>query len=128
MPWKPSAEVFDHYDSRLDDFRSRVGTLAAPSGQFFATVVLDRRVYCTQMGGRLWWRKFSEPLETFQGHIFCADGQYDDWVSSSQEEVLEDLADWRRGEFAYRGITYRVDWLDENASAQARKALLNAKH
>jgi hypothetical protein len=66
-------------------------------------------------GGHLWWRRWSEPDEQVHGYIEFTNGGFDDFVADA-ETLAEEIGDWQRGRFPYRGEVLRVSWLDDDAS------------
>jgi hypothetical protein len=83
------------------------------------TLYIRVETRCTQVGGHLWWRRWSEPAEGVHGFLVDAGGGFDDFVIGA-EALGDELADWNQGRFLYRGETLQVSWLDDDASQRAR--------
>ena len=79
---------------------------------------LNQRARSVQLGGALWWRRWSEPYEAVHGFMLL-DDQFSDWVASG-DELEENLREWGAGRFVYVGKTYRVHWLSDEDSAVVR--------
>lgn len=103
---------------RLDPYRERAGVLTDAAGREVGRLYLQVMREWTQVGGALWWRRWSPPHEAVHGFVLI-DGQFSDWVMQADE--LEDaIRDWDSGRDRYTGTTYGVRWLDDDASAVVR--------
>jgi hypothetical protein len=106
-------------DPRLDPYRERGGLLFRGDDQV-AALYVRVEAWWRQVGGFLWWRKWSAPTEGLTGFLQLADGDFDDFVIFDADELADELAAWNSDRFAYRGETLRVRWLDDAASRSLR--------
>ena len=118
VPWGPPTNEPVLADVRLDLYRKRGGILFRGTDQV-ATLYIRVETWCTQVGGHLWWRRWSEPAEGVHGFLVDAGGGFDDFVIGA-EALGDELADWNQGRFLCRGETLQVSWLDDDASQRAR--------
>ncbi|MEU8817972.1 hypothetical protein [Actinoplanes sp. NPDC048796] len=105
-------------DPRLDPFRERAGVLF-DEGEQVGLLFLRVESFWWQVGGHLWWRRWSGPGETVYGYLEFSHGGFDDFVEDL-DAVADELDDWRDGRFEYGGETYTVRWLDEEESRHVR--------
>lgn len=118
MPFRPLPVPRVEPDSRLDPYRERAGALFADDERF-GTLYLRVETWWTQLGGHLWWRRWSEPHEAVHGYIAYATGCFDDFVEDL-DTLADELEEWGRGRFPLRGEKLHIEWLDDAASRQAR--------
>lgn len=120
MPWRPPADAPEARDSRLDPYRDRAAVLRDEEG-VFATIYVRVETYWRRVGGHLWWRRWADPHEVLIGVMdFEHDGMHTDWLTGP-EHLDEELEDWGSGRFRYVGETYRLEWLDDEATRQVRE-------
>ncbi|GAA4609765.1 hypothetical protein GCM10023107_93310 [Actinoplanes octamycinicus] len=117
MPFRPPPGHADP-DPRFDPYRERAGVLA-DQGEPFGVLYLRFDTSWRQLGGHLWWRRWSEPREHVTGYLALNDGGFDDFVEDA-DTVAEELEYWDRGRFPYRGLLLTVEWLDDEGSRRAR--------
>lgn len=120
VPLRPPPERADP-DPRLDPYRERAGVLFQ-DGNEFGVVYLRVETFRWQTGGHLWWRSWSKPGEQIQGFIEFTNGRFDDFVEDA-DTLAEEIGDWQRGRFPYRGEVLRVSWLDDEESRRVRTAV-----
>ncbi|WP_250008793.1 hypothetical protein [Actinoplanes sp. M2I2] len=127
MPFRPPPGHADP-DSRFDPYRERAGALTN-QGEPFGVVYLRFGTCRWQLGGHLWWRRWSEPHEQVTGYLALNHGGFDDFVDDA-DIVVDELGDWDRGVFPYRGLLLTVEWLDGEVSRRARSETfgLDASH
>jgi len=53
------------------------------------------------------------------GYIELTSGRFDDFVEDAGT-VADEIGDWQRGDFPYRGEVLRVNWLDDEESRRVR--------
>ncbi|GIE85475.1 hypothetical protein [Actinoplanes regularis] len=107
-------------DPRLDPYRERAGLLSA-EGDDFGIIYLRIETCWWQTGGRLWWRRWSEPREQVHGYIVLTSGGFDDFVEDA-DTIADELDSWQDGRFPYRDEVLQVRWLDDEGSRHARVA------
>jgi hypothetical protein len=105
-------------DPRLDPYRERAGVLFRQNEQV-GVLYLRVGTWWQQVGGHLWWRRWSEPREQVEGYLAFTGGEFDDFVEDLPT-LGDELADWRMGRFLYRGELLHVTWLDDATSQQTR--------
>lgn len=119
MPWRPSRGDEEHQrDLRLDPYRERAAILTSRRAGD-ATLYVRVETWWTSTGGRLWWRRWSDPYEIPHGSMLFADGEFDDWLVG-RDELARDLADWQQDRLRYAGEDLEVEWLDAAASLHVR--------
>ncbi|BAL89735.1 hypothetical protein AMIS_45150 [Actinoplanes missouriensis 431] len=127
MPFRPPLSHAEP-DPRFDPYRERAGVLA-DQGEPFGVLYLRFDTCWSQRGGHLWWRRWSEPREQVTGYFALHYGGFDDFVEDA-DTFVEELDDWDRGLFPYRGLILTVKWLDDEGSRRARSDTfgLDASH
>jgi hypothetical protein len=111
----PQPEDVPH--PRLGPYRGRVGRITDREGAS-GLVHVDVDVSCTQLGGLLWWRRWSAWRECVVLFVEYPDGELHE-VFLEEGELEEEIDRWGRGEFRghpYRGeepTRYRLEWLDD---------------
>ncbi|GII26524.1 hypothetical protein [Planosporangium mesophilum] len=118
MPWSPPDNPPVVADARLDPYRERAGHLFRGADQVGA-VYIRVETWWTEIGGRLWWRRWSEPEEGVHGFLVDKGGAITDFLLDA-EHLDDELADWNQGRFMYRGEVLHVSWLDDDASQRVR--------
>ncbi|MGO4958426.1 hypothetical protein ACTQ49_14365 [Luteococcus sp. Sow4_B9] len=119
MPWKPPSSKTATRDPRLAMIRGKSAHLVDNQGRVIATMLLDGEEWVRQLGGHLWWRRWSQPQETLHGYLVFPDGTFSDWVDQPEDlhPTLGLLLDNR---FEWRSPTYLVRWLKGHEVAAAR--------
>jgi hypothetical protein len=135
MAWKPDWNKVET-DSRLDEFREALAEVTL-DGRIVGYLATQVDVRCTQSGGHLWWRRWSDYHEELTG--LCtrtvADSplrEWEDWIFDLKNgtSYLDDLRAGRYVERDYSDaamkqpwqeramVTYSLRWLsgDERAS------------
>ncbi|WIY05068.1 hypothetical protein QRX60_14950 [Amycolatopsis mongoliensis] len=117
MPWRPSS--WDAVPGRrFDPYRERAGRLFTDEGEAgFVFVRLSPAV--AQIGGALWWRRWSEPFEQVEEYYWLADGGFADTVTDAGD-LADEVRDWGSGRMSVAGETCRVEWLDDEKSRLVR--------
>lgn len=111
-------ETVRNPDRRLDAYRERAGVLTDADGRDVGLLYLQVMSEWTQVGGALWWRRWSPPHEAVHGFVLVGD-QFGDWVMGA-DELDDTIREWESGIDTYMGTTYGVRWLDDEASAVVR--------
>ena len=117
MPFRPAPGHADP-DPRFDPYRERAWR-ARGSGRAVRLLYLRFDTSWWQLGGHLWWRRWSAPREQVTGYLALNYGGFDDYVEDT-DTVVEELEDWQRGLYRYRGLLLTVQWLDDESSLHAR--------
>jgi hypothetical protein len=118
VPWRPPINQPVVRDARLDPYRERGGLLFRGTDQV-TTVYIRVEAVWTQVGGHLWWRRWSGPTEVIHEFHVTESGAFDDYVFGS-EAMDDELANWNLGRFLYGDELLQVSWLDDDASQQVR--------
>ena len=84
-------------DPRFDPYRERAGALSR-EGEPVGLLYLRFDTCWTQVGGHLWWRRWSEPKEQVSGCIVFSHGGFDDFVETT-DTLVDELEQWGRGLF-----------------------------
>ncbi len=117
MPYRPD---FSSHQPRpaLRRYQDRVGRLNRGKQEVGLVLALVES-YCEQVGGHLWWRRWSTPEDALNLWTII-DGKFSDsWVP---DEVIDDeLADYDAGRFAYYGEQLGVVWAEAEESKQLRR-------
>ena len=109
MPWSPSWPSIS--DPRLDPYRNRVATLER-DGVTVGHVLILAELLSTQVGGRLWWRRWStQELPMVFVEIVNGDS-FDDFVRDT--ELAYELRHWSRDEFPLFGELLTMCWLSQD--------------
>ena len=122
VPWKPpKAEAPPPH--RVDRYAFRAGELVGPHGEEAGYVLVLPMAYWTQIGGHLWWRRWSDPWVGADVWI-AADGvdpaYTDAWSSGSSLDEEIDL--WDSGRVIVgAGSLQAVRWLEAEASGIAAR-------
>jgi len=93
--------------------------LSDEAGGPAATIFMRMEVYWEQVGGFLWWRRWSSPSELPHGFVLFEDGVFDDFLDPI-DVVAQDVSDWSHGRFRYGGRDLQVEWLDDTESLRVR--------
>lgn len=118
MPWSPP-DGTEERDARLDPFRDRAGVVLDEVGQEVARVFLRAETAWLRTSGHLWWSTWSPPHESMRVWVRDDTGQVTERISAGAE-LERDLAEWTRDVFTTVDGTYRVTWLDDEASSLER--------
>ncbi len=114
MPRRPPAGP---PDGRLDPYRERGAGLYNESGDRIGTMFL-RVEQWSDVRGALFWKRFSNRREILHGYFLSTTGDFDDFLDDGLDD--DQLNDWSRGHFRWRGKVARIDWADTNKSLQIR--------
>jgi hypothetical protein len=118
MPWRSREEAVP--DPRIAPYRDRAAALLL-DGEHVGVLFAKEIQGAIQTGGHLWWRVFLPPVHTLELTVRIGEEDiYGCWVN---DDLEADLADWSRGVFTCNGVEYECRWLDEAASADARRLL-----
>jgi hypothetical protein len=117
VPWRPPLGDADP-DHRFDPYRERAGRLFSDEHEAgFVFVRLTSAVI--QLGGVLWWRRWSAPYEVVQEYYALSTGWFTDTVTDA-DDLADEVLDWSAGRLNLGGELYRVEWLDDEESTLAR--------
>ncbi len=98
--------------------------LTDPSGAAVGRVFLQVEQWAVQVGGHLWWRRWSPETSAVHGYIVFIDGRSPEWTDFVTLDGLEEqLRDWAVGDFQLYGVRHRVAWLDDVDSDMLRRDL-----
>lgn len=76
----------------------------------------------TQIGGHLWWTRWSPSEEFAILWIETPEGEdTDTWILP--DDLEDEVSDWDQGRFRLFGETYRLTWLDDLATEAMRREL-----
>ena len=126
MPWRPDFSlVGEHADPRLDGLRDRVAVIRRQDAVVLHMLVRSDFT-CTQTGGHLWWRRWSEPREFLVLLGEDPEGQLvlDHWLEG--DDLTDELVDWRQGRFRFRDECLDLVWVDGPEAAAIRAGLIGA--
>ncbi|MFB9323656.1 hypothetical protein [Cryptosporangium minutisporangium] len=119
MCWEvPPADPDGPSDPRLDVYRSRYAEVfdGGEARGYLATWV---QTWWTPQGP--WWRRrWTDPRELVVW-MWVADGALVDDGVIGRERLDEELANWSRNRFAYRGRYLRLKWLSGAEAAVVRR-------
>ena len=106
MPWNPRLDDVTP-DPRLDGYRDRVGLLHRGSA-LAGKLLVETEPYWEQVGGHLWWRRWSEAHEAVHGWLNLVDGDLRTDFLLVGEDLDEEVAAWRQGRFRHAGEVLAV--------------------
>lgn len=121
MSWRAFSETdpSDIPHERLEPFKHRVARLSDTHGAD-SFLYVDPSIARTQVGGHLWWRRWSDPHVVVFLYVRLSDGTLDELAL---EGVLLDaeIDAWERGEYVDEktGSIYALTWLDNADSIRA---------
>ena len=117
MPYRPD---FSSHVPRaaLGRYQERVGRLYRHEREVGSVLVLVQ-AFSSQVGGHLWWRRWSPPEDALKLWAIINGTFSDSWMP--EEVVNEELADYDAGRFAYYGEPLRVAWTDPTESKRLRE-------
>ena len=118
MRERPSGAARAPRDERLDPYRGRDAHLTNPQGERAGELFVDVEDFTIQVGGHLWWRRWSSPTEMLHGWIGLTDGTTTDFLIF--DGLDEALAEWATGTVDLYGTQYTVRWLDDHGSQLLR--------
>jgi hypothetical protein len=117
VPWRPPREDADP-DHRFDAYRERAGRLFT-DGREAGFVFVRLTSGAAQLGGALWWRRWSAPFEVVQEYYSLSDGRFTDTVTDA-DDLADEVLDWRAGRLSVGDEPYRVEWLGDEESRLVR--------
>ncbi|MFB9688332.1 hypothetical protein [Amycolatopsis plumensis] len=117
MPWHPPPGDADP-DHRFDPYRERAGRLFTDGGEA-GFVFVRLTTAAAQLGGALWWRRWSIPFEMVQEYYSLTDGRFTDIVTNA-DDLADELLDWSAGRLGVGNEVYRVEWLGDEESKLVR--------
>ncbi|AIJ26850.1 hypothetical protein [Amycolatopsis methanolica] len=82
-------------------------------------ILVEPEVWWTQVGGALWWRRWSAPR--YAAHVWMALPWLEIPFTDTfvDDGILEDeLDDWDAGRFMLQGETLAVEWLSPKESRE----------
>ncbi|NIH86595.1 hypothetical protein [Amycolatopsis granulosa] len=117
MSWRPP-DGSPPDNRRLERYRRRAGRVHRGSGGA-GLIFVEPEVRWTQVGGALWWRRWSAPH--YAAHLWMALP----WLGVSVTDTIVDarfleaeLADWDAGRFALHCESLAVEWLSLEESRE----------
>lgn len=118
----PEPEQVPH--PRLGPYRRRAGRITDSTG-CSGLIYVGVSVICTQVGGHLWWRRWSASREFVMLFMDYPDGRFDD--AFLVEDLDAEIDTWQHGEFLGHPFRddeeptrYRLEWLDDQETARVR--------
>lgn len=125
MPWSPT--VRHPPDPRLDAYRNRLASLYR-SGVLVGYLLVLTEYGAVQLGGHLWWRRWTSESEFVQPQVQLLDGTWWDFVVLD-EDLDRELDDWARGRFDLTGTeTLDLVWSSEQESVERVPAIFGLEH
>lgn len=120
MPRKPpDPDVV--LNPRLDPYRERAAELLSDKG-VVGWVYVEPVHVGTRLGGRLWWTRWGPPTEHLDLWVTTESDELNDlWIMDDQVDELIDH--WDRGRFVYADLDCGLRWLDDDRSAELRRAI-----
>jgi len=100
MSWRPPGADPDDLDPRLAPFRDRGGRLLRDDGTVAAELYLQSQVWW-QGRGWLWWKRWSEPVETVDAFVLDAHGHITAEYFVFGEGLDEELLQWSASTFEH---------------------------
>jgi hypothetical protein len=125
MPWNPPSASGEQ-DLRLAPYRDRAVALSR-DGVAVGLGYVRVELWWAQLGGRLWWRRWSPPLEVVHVEVELADGRFDDWLLDP-DDWADELDAWGRGRMSVLDDVVDARWLDDEASARLRVRRADPEH
>ncbi len=119
MPWSPP-EGDEERDRRLEPFRDRAGVVLDEVGQEVARVFLRAETSWLRTSGHLWWSTWAPPHEAVHVWVHDSSGRVSQRIAAGAD-LDRELAEWTRDVFTTADGTYRVTWLDDEASSRERE-------
>jgi hypothetical protein len=123
MPWSP--EWRNELDPRLDPYRNRMAALLRHHQTVGHVLFLTER-WSIQLGGILWWRRWSADRELAQPLVTMGRGDIFDQPLDEPELTLE-LDAWARNEFPLVGELLELQWLTTEEAVVAAPAVFGMK-
>ncbi len=72
-----------------------------------------------QVGGALWWRRWSEPSEQVEEYYDLPGFGFTDRVTEAAD-LADEVLEWGEGRLSAGEDTYHVEWLDDDESRRVR--------
>jgi len=116
MPHRPDFSQ-QRPDPRLDDYRQRVGRLHRGEAEV-GFLLVEVEPYYEQVGGRLWWRRWS-PVHDVLWEWAIVDGNHSDALVPDDAST-DVLRAYDAGHFDYYGEDLRVVWTRTEESKRLR--------
>ena len=107
MAWTPSFDAA--LDPRLDHWRNQMGRLTR-NGQVVGHVLLLTNMASTQLGGYLWWRRWSTPAEEVAPRVELIDGTSDE-LDADEVDIERAPTLWSTNQFSLFDEVLEVTWL-----------------
>lgn len=107
MTWSPDPTA--PRDVRFDRYRNRVAGLSR-GADVLGHVIFLTEVSSMLLGGHLWWRRWSLPLEVMAPRIQLADGRSSE-PSMEESDIEEELELWGKDQFALGDQVLGLSWL-----------------
>jgi hypothetical protein len=128
MPWKPPyAEP--PVPSRLAAYGNRVAEISK-YGRPVGSLLVEPEAYAEQLGGALWWRRWSE--YRWAAHLWLNLHGLDLSMHLTDtlvapEDLDTELTDWDANRFTLLGQLLTLRWLDPDESARVAQAEWNTE-
>lgn len=128
MPWNPPLAE-PPVPPRLAAYAHRVAEMLT-DGRPVGFLLVEPETYTEQVGGALWWRRWSEVR--WAAHLWLTLPGLNLGVDATDtliapEDLAGELDDWDAGRFTFGGQLATLRWLDANESARVTKAEWNDK-
>ena len=123
MPWK-SPETEPPLPPRLAEYANRVAELLE-AGRPVGFLLVEPEAYATQLGGALWWRRWSECQ--WAAHLWLDPGDLDQGVYATDtlvapEDLEAELDTWDANRFTFAGQPLTLRWLTPDESTRIAEA------
>jgi hypothetical protein len=123
MPWKPQ-DAEPPLPSRLAAYADRVAEILN-DGQPAGFMLVEPEAYATQIGGALWWRRWS--AFRWAAHLWLDLRGLDLGVDATDtliapEDLEAELNEWDASRFTFAGQLVTLRWLEADESARIAQA------
>ncbi|MDP9444461.1 MAG: hypothetical protein M3P83_09000 [Actinomycetota bacterium] len=117
MPYRPD---FSSHTPRpsVARYKDRVGRLYRDEREL-GFVLVRVQSYCEQVGGHLWWRRWSSPEDALDPWTIIDGTLSDSWLPA--DAIDDELADYDAGRFDYYAELLCVTWTDPDESERLRE-------
>ncbi|GAB4097509.1 hypothetical protein GCM10028787_29840 [Brachybacterium horti] len=124
MSWRAFSETdpSDIPHARLEPFKHRVARFSDAHGAD-SFLYVDASIARMQIGGHLWWRRWSEPHVVVFLYVRFSDGRLED-LALEGALLDAEIDAWERGEYVDEktGSVHALTWLDNAKSVRAWEA------
>ncbi|MGW6283204.1 hypothetical protein [Kribbella sp. NPDC055071] len=120
MPWNAPYDE-PPVPTRLAPYANRVAELLQ-EGRLVGFLLVESEAYAEQLGGALWWRRWSE--YRWAAHLWLTFRNLDFGIDATDtltapDDLDAELDDWDANRFRFTGRLLTLRWLDPDESARA---------